>query len=73
MSHCYGGVEHTQEGPFPECLLCRIDAIESAARAYVENVYPGLLRGKRDPNHPLLSALAEALRAADSQPEEEPT
>lgn len=48
----------------------RIDAIESAARAYVENVYPGLLRGKRDPNHPLLSALAEALRAADSQPGE---
>lgn len=60
-AHRYDGIEHKQEGPFPECLMCRLEAIETAARAYVEHAYPSLLHGRRDPNHPLLSALADAL------------
>lgn len=59
--HVYDGIEHTQPGPFADCLLCRLEAIESAARAYIEHAYPSLLRGVRDPSHPLLSALAEAV------------
>lgn len=29
--HGYDGVEHTQPGPFGDCLLCRLDALTEAA------------------------------------------
>jgi len=31
--HAYGGLEHSQPGPFSECLLCRIEELEAACRA----------------------------------------
>lgn len=39
--HLYGGVEHTQPGPFPDCLLCRIEGIVAAVDAFFAASEPG--------------------------------
>ncbi len=54
--HAYGGIEHSQEGPFAECLLCELEDVRERleeARVDMERYVSAEVRGK------LEEALAE--------------
>lgn len=65
MGHEYGGVTHTQPGPFEDCLLCRLEAVEQAV--VQESLRDGYVRWllDRDPEFAArLIARAEQREAA---------
>ena len=47
MRHAYGGLEHAQEGPFDDCLLCKLEAVAAAWFGWNQQALDALLHDYR--------------------------